>query len=44
MAPAPAPVNTREQKINEFIAFNKNKPTRQQAIDALVKAGRISKE
>jgi len=41
---APAPVNTREQKINEFIAFNKNKPTRQQAIDALVKAGRISKE
>ena len=47
-APAPAPMapaaNIREQKINEFIAFNKNKPTRQQAIDALVKAGRISKE
>lgn len=32
---------TREQKIQRFIDFNGGKPTRQQAIDALTKAGQL---
>jgi hypothetical protein len=32
---------TREQKIQRFIDFNDGKPTRQQAIDELTKAGRL---
>jgi hypothetical protein len=32
---------TREQKIQKFIDFNNGKPTRQEAIDALTKAGKL---
>jgi len=32
---------TREQKIQRFIDFNDGKPTRQEAIDALTKAGKL---
>ena len=32
---------TREQKIQRFIDFNNGKPTRQEAIDALTKAGKL---
>ena len=33
--------STREQKIQRFIDFNGGKPTRQEAIDALTKAGKL---